>query len=72
MTRLPAPDPATVPEDLREFLAQFPPDEMFTMLTHSPSTAKAFIGLASALHLAGPAGSKRSSHRSIAHRHRCR
>lgn len=50
MTRLPAPDPATVPEDLREFLAQFPPDEMFTMLTHSPSTAKAFIGLAQALY----------------------
>jgi 4-carboxymuconolactone decarboxylase len=50
VTRLPAPDPATVPEDLREFLAQFPPDEMFTMLTHSPTTAKAFIGLAQALY----------------------
>ncbi|MCW2932612.1 MAG: hypothetical protein JWM19_3574 [Actinomycetia bacterium] len=50
MTRLQAPDPAAVPEDLREFLAQFPPDEMFTMLTHSPSTVRLFIGLAQALY----------------------
>jgi alkylhydroperoxidase family enzyme len=48
VTRLPAPD--TVPEDLREFLAQFPPDEMFTMLTHSPTTVQPFIGLAQALY----------------------
>lgn len=50
MTRLQAPGPAAVPEDLREFLAQFPPDEMFTMLTHSPTTVKPFIGLAQALY----------------------
>jgi alkylhydroperoxidase family enzyme len=50
VTRLQAPDPAAVPEDLREFLAQFPPDEMFSMLTHSPTTVKAFIGLAQALY----------------------
>lgn len=50
MTRLQAPDPAAVPEDLREFLAQLPPDEMFTMLTHSPATVQPFIGLAQALY----------------------
>ena len=50
MTRLPAPDPAAVPEDLREFLAQFPPDDMFTMLTHSPTTVQPFIGLAQTLY----------------------
>jgi alkylhydroperoxidase family enzyme len=50
MTRLPAPGPAAVPEDLREFLAQFPPDEMFTMLTHSPTTVKPLMGLAQALY----------------------
>ena len=50
MTRLQAPDPATVPENLREFLTQFPADEMFTMLTHSPTTVKPFITLAQALY----------------------
>jgi alkylhydroperoxidase family enzyme len=50
MTRLQAPDPATIPEDLREFLAPFPPDGMFTMLAHSPTTVKAFIGLAQTLY----------------------
>jgi alkylhydroperoxidase family enzyme len=50
MTRLQAADPATTPEDVSTFLAQFPPDEMFTMLTHSPSTVKPFIGLAQALY----------------------
>lgn len=50
MTRLQAPDPAAIPEDVSTFLAQFPPDEMFTMLTLSPSTVKPFIGLAQALY----------------------
>jgi alkylhydroperoxidase family enzyme len=50
VTRLPAPDPAAFSEDLREFLAPFPPDGMFTMLAHSPSTVKAFIGLAQTLY----------------------
>ena len=52
MTRLQAPDLAAVPEDLRDFLAQFPPDEMFTMLTHAPTTVRPFIGLAQALYSA--------------------
>jgi alkylhydroperoxidase family enzyme len=50
VTRLQAPDPATTPEDVRTFLAQFPPDGMFTMLAHSPSTVQPFLGLAQALY----------------------
>ncbi|HEY4018003.1 MAG TPA: hypothetical protein VGM75_04920 [Pseudonocardiaceae bacterium] len=50
MARLNAPDPATIPEELGEFLAKFPPDELFTMLTHSPSTIQPFMGLAQALY----------------------
>jgi alkylhydroperoxidase family enzyme len=50
MARLNAPDPATIPDDLGQFLAKFPPDTLFTMLTHSPTTIQPFIGLAQALY----------------------
>ncbi|MDV7214669.1 carboxymuconolactone decarboxylase family protein [Streptomyces prunicolor] len=50
MTRLQDPDPNDVPEDVARFLADFPPDPMFKMLTHSPSTVRPFIGLAQALY----------------------
>jgi hypothetical protein len=46
MTRLNDPDPAGIPEDVREFLAGFPPDPMVKMLTHSVATVKPFILLA--------------------------
>lgn len=50
MTRLQDPDPNDIPEDVARFLADFPPDPMFKMLTHSPSTVQPFIGLAQALY----------------------
>jgi len=50
MARLNAPDPATIPGDVGEFLATFPPDTLFQMLTHSPSTVQPFIALAQALY----------------------
>ena len=48
MPRLADPDPNTVPDDVREFLAQLPPDPMVKMLTHSVSTVKLFIQTAQA------------------------
>ncbi|GAX57460.1 carboxymuconolactone decarboxylase family protein [Streptomyces olivochromogenes] len=50
MTRLRDPDPNDIPEDVARFLADFPPDPMFRMLAHSPSTVQPFIGLAQALY----------------------
>jgi alkylhydroperoxidase family enzyme len=50
MARLPAPDPGKIPGDVADFLAKFPPDTMFQMLAHSPSTVKPFLGLAQALY----------------------
>jgi AhpD family alkylhydroperoxidase len=50
MTRLNAPDPAAIPDDVAEFLAKFPPDTLFATLTHSPTTIQPFIGLAQALY----------------------
>ncbi|PZG04939.1 carboxymuconolactone decarboxylase family protein [Nonomuraea aridisoli] len=48
MPRLADPDPKTVPDDVREFLAQLPPDPLVRMLTHSAGTVKPFIQLARA------------------------
>ncbi|MHA6765008.1 carboxymuconolactone decarboxylase family protein [Streptacidiphilus sp. PAMC 29251] len=50
MARLQAPDPETVPEDVAAFVAAFPPDTLFTMLTHSPTTVQPFLSLAQALY----------------------
>jgi alkylhydroperoxidase family enzyme len=46
MPRLTDPDPASIPEDVREFLASLPPDPMVKMLSHSAGTVKPFIQLA--------------------------
>ncbi|MFI7611519.1 carboxymuconolactone decarboxylase family protein [Nonomuraea terrae] len=48
MPRLADPNPKTVPDDVREFLAQLPPDPLVRMLTHSVGTVKPFIQLARA------------------------
>jgi alkylhydroperoxidase family enzyme len=50
MARLHHPDPDTIPDDVRDFLAKFPPDPIFKMLTHSVSTVQPFIQLAQALY----------------------
>jgi alkylhydroperoxidase family enzyme len=49
VTRLPEPDTATMPDDVRRLLAAFPPDPMVTMLSLATSTVQPFIGLARAL-----------------------
>jgi alkylhydroperoxidase family enzyme len=41
MTRLP--DPTDLPEDVREYLADFPPDPMVRMMAHSVATVRLFI-----------------------------
>jgi alkylhydroperoxidase family enzyme len=43
MTRLDEPDPAGVPADVRLFLADYPPDPMVKMMTHSVATVQLFI-----------------------------
>jgi alkylhydroperoxidase family enzyme len=48
MPRLADPDPASIPEDVREFLASLPPDPMVKMLSHSAGTVKPFVQLARA------------------------
>jgi alkylhydroperoxidase family enzyme len=48
MPRLADPDPASIPEDVREFLASLPPDPMVKMLSHSAGTVKPFVQLAKA------------------------
>jgi alkylhydroperoxidase family enzyme len=48
MTRLPAPDPASLPEDVRDYLAALPPDPMVAMMSLSAGTVKPFIELARA------------------------
>jgi len=48
MPRLADPDPASIPEDVREFLASLPPDPMVKMLSHSADTVKPFVQLAKA------------------------
>ncbi|MGP4015014.1 carboxymuconolactone decarboxylase family protein [Saccharopolyspora sp. 5N708] len=50
MPRLNVPDPKAIPEDVRQFLANFPPDQMFTMLSHSNTTIQPLLGLARALY----------------------
>jgi hypothetical protein len=45
MPRLQKPYTDTIPEDSRIFLAQFPPDEMFQMLSHSPAMVQPYIRL---------------------------
>jgi alkylhydroperoxidase family enzyme len=48
MPRLTDPDPASFPEEVREFLTSLPPDPMVKMLSHSAGTVKPFIQLARA------------------------
>jgi alkylhydroperoxidase family enzyme len=48
MPRLADPDPASIPEDVRAFLASLPPDPMVKMLSYSAGTVKPFIQLAKA------------------------
>jgi alkylhydroperoxidase family enzyme len=48
MPRLPDPDPASIPEDVREFLTSLPPDPMVKMLSCSAGTVKPFVQLAKA------------------------
>jgi alkylhydroperoxidase family enzyme len=48
MPRLADPDPASIPEDAREFLASLPPDPMVKMLSYSAGTVKPFVQLARA------------------------
>jgi alkylhydroperoxidase family enzyme len=48
MPRLADPDPASIPEEVRAFLASLPPDPMVKMLSHAAGTVKPFIQLARA------------------------
>jgi alkylhydroperoxidase family enzyme len=48
MPRLADPDPASIPADVRAFLASLPPDPMVKMLSYSAGTVKPFIELARA------------------------
>jgi alkylhydroperoxidase family enzyme len=48
MPRLTDPDPASIPEEVRQFLASLPPDPMVTMLSYSAGTVKPFVQLARA------------------------
>ncbi|MFC7108838.1 hypothetical protein ACFQQB_55650 [Nonomuraea rubra] len=48
MPRLTDPDPASFPDDVREFLTTLPPDPMVRMLSHSAGTVKPFVQLAAA------------------------
>jgi len=73
MARLHAPDPDTIPGDVGEFLAKFPPDTLFTMLTHSPTTIQPFITLAQALYtsLELPARTRELTILTVAENTRC-
>jgi alkylhydroperoxidase family enzyme len=48
MPRLPDPDPASIPEDVREFLTSLPPDPMVKMMSWSAGTVEPFVRLARA------------------------
>jgi alkylhydroperoxidase family enzyme len=48
MPRIPDPDPASIPMDVREFLASLPPDPMVKMLSCSAGTVRPFVQLARA------------------------
>jgi alkylhydroperoxidase family enzyme len=48
MPRLADPDPASFPEDVREFLTSLPPDPMVKMMSLSAGTVKPFVQLARA------------------------
>jgi alkylhydroperoxidase family enzyme len=48
LPRLADPDPASIPEDIRAFLASLPPDPMVKMLSYSAGTVKPFVQLAKA------------------------
>jgi alkylhydroperoxidase family enzyme len=48
MPRLTDPDPASIPEHVREFLMSLPPDPMVKMMSYSAGTVKPFIELARA------------------------
>jgi alkylhydroperoxidase family enzyme len=46
--RLADPDPASIPQDVREYLASLPPDPMVKMLSYSAGTVQLFVQLARA------------------------
>jgi alkylhydroperoxidase family enzyme len=48
MPRLPGPDPASFPAQVREFLALLPPDPMVAMLSYATGTVQPFVQLARA------------------------
>ncbi|MDX2849352.1 carboxymuconolactone decarboxylase family protein [Actinacidiphila glaucinigra] len=48
MPRLTDPDPASFPDDVRQYLTTLPPDPMVKMLSHSAGTVKPFVELARA------------------------
>jgi alkylhydroperoxidase family enzyme len=48
LPRLADPDPASIPEEVRAFLASLPPDPMVKMLSYSAGTVKPFVELAKA------------------------
>jgi alkylhydroperoxidase family enzyme len=48
MPRLPDPDPASIPKEVREFLTSLPPDPMVKMLSYSAGTVRPFVQLARA------------------------
>ena len=49
MARLPYPDPAAVPDELRTLLAGFPPLNIFRMLAHADTLLRGFGQLGSAI-----------------------
>lgn len=48
MPRLTYPDPASFPDEVREFLTSLQPDPMVRMLSHAAGTVKPFVQLANA------------------------
>lgn len=48
MPRLTDPDPASFPDDVRQYLTALPPDPMVKMMSHSAGTVKPFVELARA------------------------
>lgn len=50
MSRLNAPDPAAIPDSVTELLATLPPDPLFKMLSHAPTTIGPLLGFARVLY----------------------
>lgn len=49
MARLSPPDPATLPEPVRELLGRIPPLNLFRILAHAPTAVRPFVQLGNAL-----------------------